>query len=186
MIQQQTKLKEIYKKSETKKIKSVTTIKNYNNQNRLHKKVDKTTGTLDCLKTSIFNQLMLNGNKQTSEKLLLKSLKKLQKEDIKKKSDELIKMGLIKSSPSLFLKQIKRKRKRTIEFPFLLTTNARISYGIKFIVNSCKMKTSKAFWENLNVELVNSSKNISQSTNKKNDVHKEAFLKRKFANYRWF
>eukprot|EP01083_Nonionella_stella_P092000 257348_1 len=85
MIQQQTKLKEIYKKSETKKIKSVTTIKNYNKQNRLHKKVDKTTGTLDCLKTSIFNQLMLNGNKQTSEKLLLKSLKKLQKEDIKKK-----------------------------------------------------------------------------------------------------
>jgi len=138
------------------------------------------------LKKKIFNQIMSNGNKSTSEKVILKSLKKIQKIHNKKKFDELIKLGLINSSPIVYLKHIKRKRKQTVEFPFLLQFNSRLSYGIKFILNNCKSKNSNPFYKQLELELINSSKNLSKSVEKKKNLHQQAFLKKKFANYRWF
>jgi len=137
-------------------------------------------------KNRIHNQIMLNGNKQTSEKLFFKTLKKIQKSQKKKKLEDLIKLGLVKSSPTTFLKQVKRNRKRTTEFPFLLHPNLRVAYGLKFVLNNCKSTTVKPFYETLGLELVNSSKHSSKSVTKKLFLHQESFLKKKFANYRWF
>ena len=119
------------------------------------------------LKTNILNQIMLNGNKHTSEKLVFKSLKKIQKIHNRKKFDVLVKLGLINSSPIVYLKHIKRKRRQTVEFPFLLQYNARLSYGIKFILNNCKLRKSGSFYKQLELEFINSSKNLSQSVEKK-------------------
>lgn len=138
------------------------------------------------LKENIFNRIMLNGKKQTSEKLFLRSLKKIQKNYTKKNFEDLVKIGLINSAPIIFLKQIKRKRKRTVEFPFLLELNSRMSYGIKHILNNCRKKKSISFYNQLELEFINSAKNISQSVKKKKELHQESFLKKKFANYRWF
>lgn len=138
------------------------------------------------VKTIFLNLLMLNGNKKTSEKLIIKSFKKIQKKLPKKNSGELVKTGLINSSPSLFLKNIKRKRKRSVEFPFLLNSDLRMFYGLKFIIKSCLTHSSKTFYNNFQLELIDSSKNLSKSVKKKKDLHQEAVLKKKFANYRWF
>lgn len=138
------------------------------------------------IKNIFLNLLMFNGNKKTSEKLLIKSLKILQKNFNQKNFNDLIKIGLINSAPILFLKNIKRKRKRTVEFPFLLNSNLRLFYGIKFIIKNCSIKKNQSFYNKLEAELVNSSKNISQSVKKKKDLHQEATVKKKFANYRWF
>jgi len=141
---------------------------------------------INNLKLNIFNQIMVKGNKQTSEKLFLKCLKNIQKLHNKKNFEELIKIGLINSSPIIYLKYIKRKRRQTVEFPFLLTLNSRLSYGIKFILRNSKLKRSTHFYKQLNLEVINSSKNISQSVEKRVNIHQQAFLKKKFANYRWF
>lgn len=138
------------------------------------------------LKTHLYNLIMLNGNKQTSEKVFLKSLKKIQKHHNKKKIEDIIKFGLINSSPIVYLKSIKRKRKQTIEFPFLLKHRSRLSYGIKSILKFCKSKKSISFFDQLNLELINSSKKSSISVENKKKLHQQAFLKKKFANYRWF
>lgn len=129
---------------------------------------------------------MLNGNKQTSEKLFFKTLKKIQKNQNKKKIEDLIKLGLVKSSPVTFLKQVKRKRKRTTEFPFLLHPNSRVAYGLKFILSNCRSASTGSFYQQFGLELVNSSKHLSKSVTKKVFLHQESFLKKKFANYRWF
>ena len=138
------------------------------------------------LKTKIFNSIMFNGSKQTSEKLFLKSLKQIQKINSKKKSKDIIKLGLINSSPVVYLKIIKRKRKQTIEFPFLLKNEIRLSYGIKSLLNNCQTKKFNTFYNKLNLELTESSKGFGTSKEKKVQLHKQAFLKKKFANYRWF
>ena len=130
---------------------------------------------------------MLNGNKETSERLFKKSFKKIQKIFIKKNSIELLKFGLINSSPVLFLKNIKRKRKKTMEFPFLLNPNIRLFYGIKSILKTCSNKQNLlSFYEVLQTEIIQSSKNIGQSTKIKKNLHEESVVKKKFANYRWF
>ena len=138
------------------------------------------------VKSNFLNLLMMNGNKQTSEKLLIKMSKNFQKKINKKNFIELFKNGLINSSPIFFFKNIKRKRKKTIEFPFLLKPRLRMFYGTKFIVKNCLSKNNSSFYLMFKEELVNSLKNISVSVKEKKKLHKEAVLKKKFANYRWF
>lgn len=137
-------------------------------------------------KQKIFNRLINKGNKQTAEKTLLKSFKLMQKLEPKKDTKNILKLAVVNTSPSLYVKNIKRKKKRTIEFPFLLKLNLRLSYGIKFLITSTKSNTQNPFYENFTFELLNSSKKNSVSFKRKAELHKEAFLKKKFANYRWF
>jgi|TARA_B110000967_G_C18901297_1_gene575449 ribosomal protein S7 len=138
------------------------------------------------LKQNISNRIMVNGNKRTSEKVLFKTLKSIQKSQAKKNFETILKTSLINSSPLLYVKQIKRKRKRTVEFPFLLNSKLKMSYAIKFLVLNSKKKKAESFYKSFNSELLNSSKKTSLSFKQKLDLHKDGFTKRKFANYRWF
>ena len=138
------------------------------------------------LKQSIANLIMINGNKRTSEKVFFKTLKSIQKNQLKKNFEAILKTSLVNSSPLLYVKQIKRKRKRTVEFPFLLNSKLKMSYGIKFLVMNSKKNRAKSFYKSFNTELINSSKKTSLSFKQKLELHKEGFAKRKFANYRWF
>jgi len=138
------------------------------------------------LKQSIANLIMINGNKRTSEKVFFKTLKSIQKNQLKKNFEAILKTSLVNSSPLLYVKQIKRKRKRTVEFPFLLNSKLKMSYGIKFLVMNSKKNRAESFYKSFNTELINSSKKTSLSFKQKLELHKEGFAKRKFANYRWF
>lgn len=138
------------------------------------------------LKYNLFNRIMINGNKTTSEKILLKSLKLIQKTQLSKSFEKIVLLSLINNSPIVNIKNIKRKRKRTIEFPFLLRPELRLSYGIKFLLQHSKNRTEKTFYSNLKLELINSAKKTSLSFKHKKDLYKNAFLKKKFTTYRWF
>jgi len=140
----------------------------------------------ETLIQNIFNHIMVNGSKATSEKLFFKTLKSIQKDLLKKNFEEILKVSLINSSPTAYMKRIQRKRKRTTEFPFLLKPKTRISYGIKLLVDSSRKNLQSSFYKILKAELINSSKKKSSSFNRKTDIHKEVFLKKKFANFRWF
>lgn len=137
-------------------------------------------------KKTIFNKIMKNGNKQTAEKLLFKSIKKIQKLNKKKNYKDVLKLSIVNSSPVVYLKKIQRKKKRSIEFPFLLSLKNRLSYGLKNIINCSNKINQNSFYHNFTLELLNSSKKISQSVSKQKNVHQESFIKKKFSNYRWF
>ena len=113
------------------------------------------------LKQNLFNHIMINGNKNKSEKILLKSLKIIQKSQLKKNFEKIVHLSLINNSPLLYMKNIRRKRKRTIEFPFLLKPHLRVSYGIKFLVHHSRKQTDKLFYPTLKMEFVNSSRKTS-------------------------
>ena len=51
---------------------------------------------------------------------------------------------------------------------------------------NCLNKQNQKFYNKLEQELVNSCNNLGQSVKIKKDLHKEAVVKKKFANYRWF
>jgi ribosomal protein S7 len=94
------------------------------------------------IKHKIFNHLMVNGNKETCEKTFLKSSKSLQK-SLLKNYQELIKIGIINSSPTVNVKQVKLKKgkkKNIKEYPFVLDSENRISLAIKFILETVKKK----------------------------------------------
>jgi ribosomal protein S7 len=138
------------------------------------------------LKKNIINRIMIKGNKPTSEKVLTQTVKLLQKIEKNKNFESILKTSIINSSPILYVKKIQRKRKRTTEFPFLLNSNLKLSYAIKFLILNSKKRKSEPFYRNFNQEIINSSKKISLTFKQKIEIHKDGFAKRKFANYRWF
>jgi len=142
------------------------------------------------IKHKIFNHLMVNGNKESCEKTFLKSSKLLQK-SLLKNYQELIKIGIVNTSPTINVKQVKLKKgkkKNIKEYPFVLNSKNRISLAIKFILETAKKKENKPFYlyTNLKHEIIANSQNNSNAITKKDDLQKNTLLKKRYAYYRWF
>ena len=146
----------------------------------------------NIIKQNIYNLIMKNGKKQTSEKLFLKSLKLIQKHSKFENSTEILKVSIVNNAPLTKIKTVmrnkKRRNKHNITFPYLLTFNQKILVSIKnLILDSRKNKNSKFFFENFTNEIItNTCNKQSKAIEKIANQHNEAFFKKKFANYRWF
>lgn len=131
-----------------------------------------------AVKDILINQLMVNGNKHKSETILLNNLKSIQKAS-NKKLDDILKLSIVNSSPYFSIKKIQRKKKSPTEFPFLLKSSTKVLYGVKRLASNSK-------FNKLNVELLDSARYSGTAVSHKTELHKEAFLKKKMASYRWF
>lgn len=142
------------------------------------------------IKQKIFNHLIINGKKETCEKIFLKSSKLLQKSLIKNNT-KIIKTGIVNTSPIVNVKQVKLKKgknKNIKEYPYILGYNDRISLAIKFIIKTVKKKEKNSIYlhTNLKQEIIANSQNDSNATKRKEDLQKQTFLNKKYAYYRWF
>lgn len=143
------------------------------------------------IKKKIENHLMQNGEKKTSEKLLLQSLKELQKTS-SKQTKNLIKLALTQTTPIFKLQKIEnkkqRKKNRKIkEVPFFILNNeTRLSLAIKFILKVIKKKKAKNFYTKLNQEILQNIKMEGEASEVKNNLQKQVLLnKRYFYFYKW-
>lgn len=143
------------------------------------------------IKKKIENHLMRNGEKKTSEKLLLQSLKELQKTS-SKQTKNLIKLALTQTTPIFKLQKIEnkkqRKKNRKIkEVPFFILNNeTRLSLAIKFILKVIKKKKAKNFYTKLNQEILQNIKIEGEASEVKNNLQKQVLLnKRYFYFYKW-
>lgn len=142
------------------------------------------------IKKKIVNHLTLNGKKKTGEKLLLKSIKKLQKESLKQ-TEELIKLALVHVSPLFKLQKFtsKRKKKKTKikEVPFfILNNNSRISLAIKFIIRAVDARKSNEFCTQWCREVLANSKQSGDAVKMKNELQKQVLLQKRFFRfYKW-
>ena len=97
------------------------------------------------IQKKLINHLIKNGEKKTSEKILLKSLKTLQKNSLKK-SKKILQLALIHSTPIFKLhkisnKKLKKRTKKVREIPaFISNRQSRISLTIKLILRNIKKK----------------------------------------------
>jgi len=143
------------------------------------------------IKHKIINHLINNGTKETCEKFFLKTSKSLQK-SLFKNYPELIKIGIINTSPTANVKQVKlkkgKKKKNVKEYPFVLNFENRISLAIKFIMEAVKKKESKPLYlyTNLKQQIIANSQNDSGAIKRKDDLQKNTLLKKQYAYYRWF
>jgi ribosomal protein S7 len=142
------------------------------------------------IKKKLINQIMLNGCKETSEKIILKSFKELQKNSLKK-TKELIKLSLLNSTPIFKINKIKnkknkKKKQKLKEIPsFITNSNSRISLAIKFILQSIKKKKEN-FYTKFNKELILNSQQKGETIQLKNNIQKEVISKKRYLNfYRW-
>lgn len=142
------------------------------------------------IKNKLINHLTVNGNKKTSEKVLLKSFKKLQKESIKQ-SKKIFQLAIINSTTVFKInKYITKKRKKANlkEIPtFIKNTDNRTSLAIKNILkNKINKKNTGKFFNELKKEILLTSQNKGTTIESKNTLQKQIPLKKRlFAFYKW-
>ena len=133
-------------------------------------------------KNIIIKSIIIDGNKETAETILQKAFKHIQKSNNKSNINSL-KSFFINSQIIL---NIKKKESRN-PIPFFLSNkhNERLRICLKHILLRIRKKKSPAFLS-LSEEITNISEKRSSFVDFKNNLHKETFLKKKSAHYRWF
>jgi len=139
---------------------------------------------MESKKNKIINHLTQNGKKQTSEKILLKSFKELQKSS-QKQSRRLIELALIFSTPIFKLHKIKYKKRKFIkEIPsVIIYEKVKISLAIKFILNTSNSEKSIYFYTEFKKEIIQHAKNNGSAIQKKNELQKQVLLQRQMLSY---
>ena len=142
------------------------------------------------IKNKLLNHITIDGNKKTSEKLLLKSFKKLQK-DSKKQSKKIFQLAIINSTAlfKLNMYKIKKRKKAKIkEIPtFIQNQYNRTSFALKQILcKKIRNKNTNKFFIKLKNEILLTSQQKSSIIEAKNNIQKKIPLKKRFfAFYRW-
>lgn len=134
------------------------------------------------IKDKIINNIMKNGKKKTSENILLKTGKKIQKTN-KKNHLSILKLAITNTAPIIKLKEIKRKKRKTKKYlPYVLNEKNRISNSLKKIIEAKKVN-KKSLANEIIVLANDNSDNVFE--NKKN-AHESAIAKKKYLYFRWF
>ena len=142
------------------------------------------------LKNKIINTLMKSGRKTTGEKILLKSVKSLQKST--DKNLKLLLHSAIVNSSSAFkvneqaVKKGKRKAIKSVP-SFIISDSLRITNALKLLTKtSTKNKSSNPLYKKLVAEIFSSSALRGQSIDQKNEVQKQILVnKRYLSKFRW-
>lgn len=141
-------------------------------------------------KNKIVNVFMKNGKKHTSEKILLKSSKLIQKSS-RKNFKNLAQLAIINTTSAFKLNEQvmkKGKRKSTKVTPsFIVNDSLRVMTALKFIKNTVqKKKNSISSCKNLSNEILASSLLKSQSIEQKTKLQTQILLnKRYLSKFKW-
>lgn len=134
----------------------------------------------------ILNHVTKNGKKIKSEKIMLQSIKELQK-PFKKQSKKVIQLALILSNPifKLFIiTQKKRKKKKDKVIPAFITKfSTRMSLAIKSIVKETRSSKIPYFYKALKEKIIETNNLESTVINIKNENHKKILLNKRLFKY---
>ena len=142
------------------------------------------------LKKKFANSMMKNGNKETIEKILKKSLKLVQKTS-KKNYINLLKHSIINSTPTFKINEQskkKGKRKTKKEIPIFIKGELnRITSSLNFLIfSSYKNHELNNFYKKVSKEIVETSLQKSKSIEQKNEIQKQVLMQKRYLlNFRW-
>jgi ribosomal protein S7 len=143
------------------------------------------------IQNKITNHIMHKGGKIQGEKLLLRSVKELNKFSTKQVK-KLFQLSITQSSPVFKLhtsikKKKKKKKSKVRETPsFIPNSQNRTSLAIKHILFSTNKQTINKFSQKLKKELVEILTQKNQLNNNKIDIQKRIILQKKYLRYyRW-
>ena len=137
----------------------------------------------DKLVAKFVNTLMEQGKKSVAEGILYHSL------DImsgKAKEDALVvfKRALENAKPVLEVRS-RRVGGATYQVPIEVRPQRRLSLGMRWLIQSARLRAEKSMEERLAAELLEAAGNRGGAIKKKEDTHRMAEANRAFAHYRW-
>lgn len=136
--------------------------------------------------SAIFTQSFLKKGKKTKATALwLNVLKTLKKKDNKRNPYISIFKALLKISPLVDLRSLRRGR-TTYQIPVPVRNQRRFAMGIKWLIEESLKGKKTSFPETLAIKILEAEKGEGNLVEQKKTWHKSARSKMLYLRYRWF
>lgn len=135
------------------------------------------------LVTRLVNQMMVDGKKGTSQKILYKAFN-LVKERSGNDPMEVFEQALKNIMPVLEVKA-RRVGGANYQVPIEVRPERRTTLGLRWLVQYSRLRGEKTMEERLANEILDAANNTGASVKKREDTHKMAEANKAFAHYRW-
>lgn len=135
------------------------------------------------LVTKLVNQVMENGKKGVSQKLVYSAFDIIKEKSGKEPLDAFTE-ALNNIMPSLEVKA-RRVGGATYQVPIEVRANRRQTLGLRWLVTYARQRSEKTMKERLAGEIMDASNNTGAAVKKREDTHKMADSNKAFAHYRW-
>ncbi len=137
----------------------------------------------DKLVAKFVNTIMNQGKKSVAEGVLYRSL-----DIVRAKTTEdslvLFKKALDNVKPILEVRS-RRVGGATYQIPVEVRPQRRLSLGMRWLIQSARLRGEKSMEERLAAELIDAANSRGGAIKKKEDTHRMAEANRAFAHYRW-
>ncbi len=137
----------------------------------------------DKLVAKFVNTIMKRGKKSVAERILYGSLD-IVTAKIKEESLSIFKRALDNVKPTVEVRS-RRVGGATYQVPVEVRPQRRISLGMRWLIDSARLRGEKSMEEKLAGELMDAANSRGGAIKKKEDTHRMAEANRAFAHYRW-
>ena len=132
----------------------------------------------------LINQIMLDGNKATAQKIVYDAFD-MMKEKLGKEPMEIFNQAMANVMPVLEVKA-RRVGGANYQVPIEIRPERRQTLAIRWIVINTRKRSEREMSKKLAAELMDAFNNTGGSVKKKEDTHRMAEANKAFAHFRWW
>ena len=138
----------------------------------------------DVVLAKFVRALMINGKKNTAEKLIYSSFDIIEKKEKEKSPLEVFKSAVENVQPQIETRS-RRVGGATYQVPVEVSPRRKQALAIRWIIASARKRNENTMIDRLAGELLDASFKRGSSIKKNEDTRKMAEANRAFAHYRW-
>ena len=138
----------------------------------------------DLVLAKFVRALMIDGKKNTAEKLIYSSFDKIEKKEKDKAPLEVFKTAIENVQPQIETRS-RRVGGATYQVPVEVSPRRKQALAIRWIIDSARKRNENTMIDRLAGELLDASFKRGSSIKKNEDTRKMAEANRAFAHYRW-
>ena len=128
--------------------------------------------------------LMVDGKKNTAEKLIYSSFEKIEKKEKEKLPLEIFKTAIDNVQPQIETRS-RRVGGATYQVPVEVSPKRKQALAIRWIIDAARKRNENTMIDRLAGELLDAAAKRGASIKKNEDTRKMAEANRAFAHYRW-
>ena len=137
----------------------------------------------DLVLSKFMNNLMLDGKKSVSEKIVYGALDRI-KEKSGNEPLSIFKDALYKVKPQVEVRS-RRVGGATYQVPMEVRSSRSQALAIRWLIDASRKRNENTMVERLSNELMDAASNRGSAIKKREDTHKMADANKAFAHYRW-
>ena len=135
------------------------------------------------LVTKLINNMMVDGKKGTSQKILYTAFD-IVKEKTGKEPMEVLEAAMENIKPALEVKS-RRVGGANYQVPVEVRSDRSQALALRWLINYARLRGGHSMSENLANEIIDASNGTGAAVKKREDTHRMAEANKAFAHYRW-